>query len=128
MADRLLIPDPRVHTAPAFSISARKAAIRDLADQIAPQRDSWIKRNRFYYEGDYRYMRFLVPAGLRVLELGCGTGRLLAELNPSFGVGVDFSPKMIEIARAKATRQGSATSVRSSCVRLSYTQSRTRRE
>jgi len=99
VADRLLIPDPRVHTAPAFSISARKAAIRDLADQIAPQRDSWIKRNRFYYEGDYRYMRFLVPAGLRVLELGCGTGRLLAELNPSFGVGVDFSPKMIEIAR-----------------------------
>lgn len=44
-------------------------------------------------------MRFLVPPGLRVLELGCGTGRLLSELKPSYGVGIDFSSKMIEIAR-----------------------------
>ena len=29
--------------------------------------------------------------GARVLELGCGTGELLADLKPSFGVGVDFS-------------------------------------
>ena len=80
-------------------VSARKAAIRQLADNIADQRDSWIRRNRFYYEADYRYMRFLVPPGLRVLELGCGTGRLLAELKPARGVGVDFSGRMIEIAR-----------------------------
>src|SRR5262249_55005423 len=40
-----------------------------------------------------------VPPGLRVLDLGCGTGRLLKELRPSYGVGVDFSPKMVEIAR-----------------------------
>lgn len=99
MADPASILDPVVRGAPAPPVSARKAAIRELADHIAPQRDEWIDRNRFYYQEDYRYMRFLVPAGLRVLELGCGTGRLLAELQPSFGVGVDFSAKMIEIAR-----------------------------
>jgi SAM-dependent methyltransferase len=34
-----------------------------------------------------------------VLELGCGTGDLLADLKPSYGVGVDFSEGMIAQAR-----------------------------
>ena len=34
-----------------------------------------------------------------VLELGCGRGDLLAALKPSKGVGVDFSPEMIQRAR-----------------------------
>jgi len=82
-------------------VSARKAEIQKQADHVAPQRDAWIERNRFFYEEDYRYMRFLVPPGLRVLELGCGTGRLLTELSPARGVGVDFSARMIEIARQR---------------------------
>src|SRR5690242_513504 len=80
-------------------VSERKARIKQQADEVAPRRDAWIERNRFFYQEDYRYMRFLVPPGLRVLELGCGTGRLLSELKPRKGVGVDFSPKMVEIAR-----------------------------
>lgn len=36
-----------------------------------------------------------------MLEIACGSGRLLNDLKPSVGVGVDFSPKMIEIARSK---------------------------
>lgn len=46
-------------------------------------------------------MRFLVPAGLRVLDLGCGTGSVLAALKPSRGVGVDFSQGMIDVARQR---------------------------
>ncbi len=42
--------------------------------------------------------RFLIPPGQKVLELGCQQGDLLAELEPSEGVGVDFSPRMIEAA------------------------------
>lgn len=79
-------------------MSPRKAATRDLADRLAPERDRWIARNAYYYAEDSRYMRFLVPEGLRVLDLGCGTGGLLAALNPALGVGVDLSPKMIEVA------------------------------
>jgi SAM-dependent methyltransferase len=45
-------------------------------------------------------MRFLIPEGLRILDLGCGTGRLLSELRPAKGVGVDFSANMIEVAKA----------------------------
>ena len=82
-------------------VSDRKTKIKKQADEVAPRRDVWIQRNRFFYEQDYRYMRFLVPPGLRVLELGCGTGRLLSELRPSRGVGVDFSARMIEVARQR---------------------------
>ena len=79
----------------------RKTIIREAADRIAPDRDKWIERNAFYYEQDRDYMRFLIPEGQSVLDLGCGTGDLLASLKPSRGVGVDFSDRMIEIAKGK---------------------------
>jgi ubiquinone/menaquinone biosynthesis C-methylase UbiE len=79
----------------------RKTIIREAANAIAPDRDKWIERNAFYYEQDRDYMRFLIPEGQTVLDLGCGTGYLLASLKPSRGVGVDFSNRMIEIAKGK---------------------------
>ncbi|HZP85911.1 MAG TPA: glycosyltransferase [Burkholderiales bacterium] len=82
-----------------YALSKRKARILEMAERLAPEREQWIRRNAFYYEQDREYMRFLIPAGLRVLDLGCGTGSLLASLEPSYGVGVDMSPRMIEIAR-----------------------------
>ena len=47
------------------------------------------------------FFKSVVPANKKVLELGCGEGDLLAALNPSHGVGVDFSPMMIQNARKK---------------------------
>src|SRR5215475_3629604 len=44
---------------------------------------------------------FLIGPGARVLEIGCAEGNLLAALNPSFGVGVDFSPAMLSLARSR---------------------------
>ena len=84
---------------PPAILSPRKASIRDWADRFADQRDEWIKANTFYYEDDLRFMRFLIPEHLRVLELGCATGQLLAALKPSYGVGVDLSERMIAVAR-----------------------------
>lgn len=43
----------------------------------------------------------VIPEGARVLEIGCARGDLLASLKPSHGVGVDFSPGMIEVARSR---------------------------
>ncbi len=68
-------------------------------DRIADARDSWLRRNDYFHVEHQRYMQFLVPRNARILDLGCGTGRLLNALKPSHGVGVDFSEKMIEIAR-----------------------------
>jgi SAM-dependent methyltransferase len=83
---------------------SRKQTIREHADRIAATRDRWIRRNSAYYANDRRYMRFLVPPRARVLDLGCGTGELLASLAPSAGVGIDLSPAMVEIARKKHPR------------------------
>jgi SAM-dependent methyltransferase len=51
-----------------------------------------------YYRRLAEIYRYLVPAGSRVLDLGCGTGDLLAALEPSLGVGVDFAPELLKRA------------------------------
>lgn len=79
--------------------SERKKNICEHYDRLAEDRDSWITKNDFFHEEDRAYFQFLVPEGLRVLDLGCGTGHLLASLKPSHGVGVDISARMIETAR-----------------------------
>lgn len=81
-------------------LTAHKQAVRAHADSMATERQQWIGKNLAYYEDDWRYMRFLIPEGGRIIELGCGTGRLLAELKPSEGVGVDISPQMVAGGRA----------------------------
>ena len=54
--------------------SRRKELLREQADRIAAKRDEWATRHAYYYEEDWSYLRFLVPEGKRVLDLGCGTG------------------------------------------------------
>src|SRR5680860_1416551 len=78
----------------------RTAEIRTAFDRLAPSRNDWMQRNAYYYSDDRRYMRFLVPENAHVLELGCGTGSLLAALKPQRGLGVDISPAMIDVAQA----------------------------
>ncbi len=46
-------------------------------------------------------MKFLIPKGARVLDLGCGIGDLLAALEPSYGVGIDFSAAMVNEAQRR---------------------------
>jgi SAM-dependent methyltransferase len=77
----------------------RKALLTAHFDRLAPSRERWVDRNRYFYDDEISFLRFLVPEGKRVLELGCGTGRLLAALRPSEGVGIDLSPAMIDEAR-----------------------------
>ncbi|MDP4776678.1 MAG: bifunctional class I SAM-dependent methyltransferase/glycosyltransferase family 2 protein [Opitutales bacterium] len=52
-----------------------------------------------------RKLRHHIRPGARVLEWGCGRGDLLAGLDPSKGVGVDLSPKMVAQAKAKNTAE-----------------------
>jgi len=68
-------------------------------DSLSASKKSWVHHAAFFHQEDLRYLKFLIPEGARVLELGCGTGDLLAALKPSHGVGVDFSEGMIREAR-----------------------------
>lgn len=76
-------------------------ALRYRAERISYWNNYERRRpGRYYHEEIRRIYQFLVPPGLRVLELGCGEGDLLAALKPRRGVGIDFSPRMVERARA----------------------------
>jgi ubiquinone/menaquinone biosynthesis C-methylase UbiE len=70
-------------------------------DAIALKLDWWARRNRYYYQDLDRLHQFLIPAGSKVLEIGCGTGDLLAKIDPSVGVGIDFSSVVVNLAKTK---------------------------
>ena len=73
----------------------RKREFLEYADANLNEQDRRGKFNAAYREDDRKFMRFLIPPGKRVLELGCGEGELLAALQPSYGVGVDFGARTI---------------------------------
>jgi len=81
-------------------IAARRYQWERIAhwDHVARRLDKWSGAGVFYQKQLAHYYKLLVPPGLRVLEVGCGLGDLLAALEPSVGVGVDFSGEMIKRA------------------------------
>ena len=88
------LPNPLVET----RHHARLAQIRKWADNVASRRSRWRTRSQYFHDTDEEYLRFLIPENLRVLELGCGTGDVLAALRPQVGVGIDISSEMIRVA------------------------------
>jgi ubiquinone/menaquinone biosynthesis C-methylase UbiE len=85
----------------ADSRATYEQAREDHWDRVARQMDTWTGWGRTYHHRLAAVYRFLVAPGLRVLEIGCGHGDLLAALEPAVGVGVDFSQEMIERARRR---------------------------
>jgi SAM-dependent methyltransferase len=72
-----------------------------LFDALAPTRDAWKRKYPLYHREVERLCQSLIPPKASVLEIGCGTGDLLHALRPSRGLGIDLSPRMVEIARGK---------------------------
>ena len=86
-------------------------------EPAVPGKREWLDSIRDFYEranrpprkrwSDYYYLRIqkrlagMIPPGTRVLEIGCGTGELLASLRPSVGVGVDLSENLVREARRR---------------------------
>ncbi len=70
-------------------------------DDAARRLRSWKTWGRGYHKRLAQVYRFLIPTGAKVLEIGCASGDLLAALEPAEGVGVDFSPEMLAMARER---------------------------
>jgi ubiquinone/menaquinone biosynthesis C-methylase UbiE len=70
-------------------------------DAVARKRDSWHGMGKWYHQRLHEIFRFHISPNQRVLELGCGTGDLLAAVRPARGVGIDFSEEMIRRAKEK---------------------------
>ncbi len=54
---------------------------------------------RYFYGYLTRALAGRVPPSQRVLDIGCGSGHLLAALSPSRGVGIDISARAVATAR-----------------------------
>jgi SAM-dependent methyltransferase len=88
----------------ATSQAAEPSPYAELAaffDAFAREEQRWRRRNRTYYRQIEQITRFHIPPGKRVLEIGSGSGDLLAALRPSYGVGVDVSSGMVDLARTR---------------------------
>jgi ubiquinone/menaquinone biosynthesis C-methylase UbiE len=81
-----------------LTLSDAKEKIAAAMDRIATKRERYIRRNRYYYKDMLRFLRFNIPEGSSVLEIGCGTGYLLNALKPARGVGIDISGGMVNKA------------------------------
>lgn len=73
----------------------------DYFNNIAPNRVKKRRLNRYYWNEITNYCNYFAHDDYNVIEIGCGTGELLHEIKGKRKVGIDFSEKMIEIARGR---------------------------
>src|SRR5215813_9446808 len=85
----------------AAALNRRVNEMREHYAHVAPQRADYIQRNAYYYDQIFRALRFIIPPGKRVLQVGCLTPDFLNAVAPSHGVGIDFSPRQIEECRRR---------------------------
>ncbi len=83
---------------PASGLRAHLDSSAAFFDHYSAVVTEWRKKNLGYHQNIESVICFHVPAGKRVLEIGSGTGNLLAAVRPSVGVGVDLSPQMVKLA------------------------------
>lgn len=82
--------------------SADNSIILEHFEKIADFYDNYKENNNYYYSQSKKLYRALIAdSSCSVIELGCGCGDILNFLNPNSGVGIDISPKMIDIALRK---------------------------
>ena len=79
----------------------RKEDLQAFYERTAVSRLKWKRRNWFYHKSLEKYFSYIIAEGSRVIEIGCGPGDLLHAVKPSYGVGIDFSPAIIGVARQK---------------------------
>src|SRR5262245_15345075 len=84
------------------------AALLDDVTRFYEEKHESLERarqaRRYYYDYLTRVLQARVPPGMRVLEIGCGTGQALAALQPARGVGIDLSARAV--AHARQLHQG----------------------
>ena len=70
-------------------------------DAVADKMRRWTGLSGYYHRRLNQVYASLIPPGSRVLDIGCGDGRLLASLKPALGVGVEVSGGMAALARER---------------------------
>ncbi len=97
------VNEPGVASEKEFEARER-ARLRErvaVYDALADWRERKAEHYAYYSAQLQRLVRSMVAPNAKVLEVGCGLGDLLAAVKPGRGLGVDISPRMIEIARRR---------------------------
>ena len=101
VVDQMLIspslPDSQLPT----TLDAHLRDCERFFDRYSSVVDAWHARNRGYHAAVASLAKFIVPPDASVLEIGCGTGDLLASMLPRRGLGIDVSGEMIRRAQKK---------------------------
>lgn len=80
----------------------KKSGVQIHFDEIAAKYDFFTSKRQLHYSTLKKLLKELIGVNrVKILEIGCGTGDLLASLNPKTGYGSDISPEMIKLARFK---------------------------
>jgi SAM-dependent methyltransferase len=75
--------------------------LREHFDWVADHDAHARREQQGFHDQLLRQHRYHIPEGERVLEWGCGAGDLLAGLRPSYGLGLDLSPRMLAHAQER---------------------------
>ncbi len=68
--------------------------VSDFYTQDVENFQSWRKKNTYFYDEILKFHKFLISPGKTIIEIGAGTGELLAGLEGSKAVAVDASTTM----------------------------------
>ncbi|NBT41887.1 MAG: glycosyltransferase [Alphaproteobacteria bacterium] len=79
--------------------STRKQAMFQHVEASASDRARWINTNLYYHKRDVAYLNFILSKDCSVLDIGCGNGWLLSQLNARVKCGIDLSPSMVDVAK-----------------------------
>jgi SAM-dependent methyltransferase len=96
----MLVPEQPHLISRDISYTQYQAARRYHWNSIAEWMGSHKGLGRYYHRRLTSVYCLNIVPNTRVLEIGCSQGNLLSSMNPSYGVGIDISEKMIEQARS----------------------------
>jgi SAM-dependent methyltransferase len=74
---------------------------KEYFEKLAPFRVRDRKRHAYYWNEITRTCNYFSHEDISVLEIGCGTGETIHDLKGKRKVGIDYSEKMIEIAKTQ---------------------------
>ena len=83
-----------------MSLSDRKQHIFNHFESIASNYLQYRRRFSYYGKDIINYLNFFTTETDSILEIGCGCGETISSLKGKDKTGIDFSPKMIEVAKA----------------------------
>ncbi len=75
--------------------------IRKHFNHYADFREKWVEKSKYFHAEDLVYYKSFIPKDSSVLEVGCGNGNLIGNLNINKAVGIDISDRLIFEAKKK---------------------------